>query len=256
MGVNVKKKRLNLKHAACFHCLKQVGRSRRFAKDSDSVLNFRGLFLRMVTYMMPFTTLHGRRAALALSLTALSCGSFCLLSAAVPAAVPAAKKTKEKNAAPPSMAVVGSGMTLTLPDPKLPGTGKLLYYLRAAAADGHSDPDGSFQGSLTKLWVRLYQKGVPSAVLTAPKAQGGGTSKAVVITGMGGVVVKSLTEPGTILTADTVVWRSALNKIVATGHVYYHNSKTGATVTGPVMNADTKLRTWSLTSGIHARMPY
>ena len=200
---------------------------------------------------MSFTVLRGRRAA-ALSLALLSCASLCPPGGAASGA----KKAQEKNAAPPSLSGIGQGMTLTLPDPKFPGTGKLLYYLRAAAAAGHSAPDGSFQGSMTKLWVRLYQKGVPSAVLTAPQAQGGGTSKAAVITAKGGVVVKSLTEPGTILTADTVVWRSTLNEIVATGHVFYHNSKTGATVTGPVLNADTKLRTWSLTSGVHARMPF
>jgi len=186
--------------------------------------------------MTLFTASHGRRAALVL----LACSSLCLPIAAAPGA----KKNANKST-PPVLGGAGQGMTLSLPDPKFPGANKLLYYLRAAAADGHSDPDGSFHGTMTRLWVRLYQKGVPSAVLTAPQAQGGGTSKATVITGKGGVVIKSLTEPGTLLTADTVVWYSALNRIVATGHVFYHNSKNGMTSTGPFLQSDTKLGTFA-----------
>jgi len=245
-----RKRRLNPKHAAHFHCLKWVGLSRPFAKDGEFVLNFKGLFPRMVTYMMSLTILRGRRAALVLALTMVSCWSFCLAGAAAPAG----KTGDKKSAPPPNLGVVGQGMTMTLPDPKFPGTGKLLYYLHAAGADGHTDPDGSFHGSMTKIWARLYQKGVPSAVLTAPLAQGGGTSKAIVITGKGGVLVKSLTEPGTILTADTVVWHVSSGQIVAMGHVVYHNGKSGMTTTGPLMNADTKLRTVSFPTGIHARM--
>lgn len=205
----------------------------------------------MVTYMMSFTIPRGRRRA-TLALALLVCPSFCPPTGAAPAP----KKGEKKSAPPPNLGVVGQGMTMTLPDPKFPGTGKLLYYLHAAGADGHTDPDGSFHGSITKIWARLYQKGVPSAVLTAPLAQGGGAAKAIVITGKGGVVVKSLTQPGTILTADTVVWHVSSGQIVAMGHVVYHNGKSGMTTTGPLMNADTKLRAVAYPTGFHATMPF
>ncbi len=195
--------------------------------------------------MMYFTVASDRRAALAL----LTCSSLCLMLCPPGVAAPGVKKGIVGSSAPPVMGGAGQGMTISLPDPKLPGTGKLLYYLRAAASDGQFLPDGSFHGGVTKLWMRLYQKGVPSAVLTAPQAQGGGTSKATVITGKGGVVVKSLTEPGTFLTADTVVWYSSLNRIVATGHVFYHNSKNGMTSTGPFLQGDTKLGTFATHAG-------
>ncbi len=193
---------------------------------------------------MVFSTVVRRRAVLALLAYAPLCGSLCPPGVAAPGA-----KKGAPNSPPPPLSGAGQGITMTLPDPKLPGTGKLLYYLRAAAADVQTNPDGSFHGGMTKLWMRLYQKGVPSAVLTAPRAQGGGTSKATVITGKGGVVVKSLTEPGTILTADTVVWYSALNRVVATGHVFYHNSKNGMTSTGPYFQGDTKLGTFTTGPG-------
>ena len=71
----------------------------------------------------------------------------------------------------------------------------------------------------------------------------------MVITGTGGVVVKSLTQPGTLLQADKVVWYASLNQIVATGHVVYHDGKSGATMTGPAMKSDTKLKTVEIGSG-------
>ena len=194
--------------------------------------------------MMYSTDVRGRCAA-ALALALLACPALCPPGVAAPGA----KKGAANDAAPPSMAGVGQGMTMSLPDPKLPGTGKLLYYLHAAAADVQTNPDGSFRGGMTKLWMRLYQKGVPSAVLTAPQAKGAGTSKATVITGTGGVAVKSLTEPGTFLTADTIVWYSAQNKVVATGHVLYHNSKNGMTSTGPFLQGDTNLGTFTTRAG-------
>lgn len=214
------------------------------AKDNETIVNFQCLCLRMVHYMMPLN----RRV---LVIIALLCPLFCLPGAAVPAA---GKKNAQKKPPPINLGGAAQDVTMSVPDPKMPG-GKLLYYLRAVSASGQSEPDG-FHGTMTKIWARLYQKGVPSAVLTAPRAQGGSTKKSVVVTGMGGIVMKSLTQPGTILTADTVVWYASLNKIVATGHVFYRDGKTGATLTGPVMNGDTKLKSVSLTSGVHARMSF
>ena len=148
--------------------------------------------------------------------------------------------------APSGLSAVSTTFSFTMPDPKRPG--RLLYELRAASANGQSEPDG-FHGALTSVWARLYQNGAASAILTAPRAQGGSSGKTVIVTGFGGVVVKSLLQPGTKLTADTVVWYASLNKMVATGHVYYHDGKTGATMTGPRMNADSRLKTIQIVSG-------
>ena len=150
------------------------------------------------------------------------------------------------KSAGPSLGVVSTGFSFTLPDPKRPG--RLLYELRAQSANGQSEADG-FHGALTSVWARLYQNGIATAILTAPRAQGGSAGKAVVVTGLGGVAVKSLTQPGTTLTADTVVWYASLNKMVATGHVVYHDGKTGATMSGPRMNADTRLKTITIANG-------
>ena len=156
-------------------------------------------------------------------------------------------------AAPPKstaggVGVVSTGISATLPDPKRPG--KLLYELRAQSANGQSDASG-FHGDLNSVWARLYQNGVPSAILTAPHAQGGSAGKSVTITGTGGVVVKSLTEPGTLLTADTVVWYASSNKVVATGHVFYRSGKTGATMRGPRAVGYTQLKSIIITGGGH-----
>lgn len=186
---------------------------------------------------MMFSTVV-RRAALALLACASLCGSACRSGVAAPGA----KKSPQGGAPPTNMSGVGQDITLTLPDPKYPGANKPLYYLRAAAADGQLLPDGSFHGTMTKIWARLYQKGLPTAVLTAPQARGGGKKKSIVITGRGGVVVKSLVEAGTLLTADTVVWYVSSSQIVATGHVHYHGGKNGMDYYGPLFNADTKLQ--------------
>lgn len=149
-------------------------------------------------------------------------------------------------APPPALGAAAQGVTFTLPDPKLPG--KLLAEVHARSASGNSVETG-FLGSLTGVWARLYQKGIPAATLTAPHAQGSSLKKTVVVTATGGVVVKSLTQPGTKLLADTVVWYAGLNKIVATGHVFYRDGKTGATMTGPTMTADTRLKSLQIMSG-------
>ncbi len=175
--------------------------------------------------------------------------SSLALTAMLPAAP--AKSAMTKNAAPsapPSLGITGSGFSATLPDPKRPG--KLLYELQAASASGQSQADG-FHGSLTTVWARLYQNGQPSAILTAPHAVGGSAQKSVVITGTGGVTMKSLVEPGTVLTADTIVWYAAQSKIVATGHVFYHSGKSGLTMRGPRAVGYTQLKSITITGGGH-----
>jgi len=185
---------------------------------------------------------------------------FCLLifsgllfeaSRPVPAAprkdAPTGKKVPDKNI-PESISGVTTGFTATLPDPKRPG--KMLYELRGKSGFIQSDAKG-FHGDAASVWARLYQNGVPSAVLTAPQTHVGSVGKSVTVTGTGGVVVKSLTEPGTKMTADTVVWYATLNKIVGTGHVFYRSGKTGAILTGPRVDADTRLKTVNISGGGH-----
>ena len=165
---------------------------------------------------------------------------------------PAGKNVPGKNVpgnnAPTNISGVSTGFTAALPDPKRPG--KHLYDLHAALLNG-SLVNGQINGSLTTVWARLYQNGVPAAVLTAPHAFGKSAGKSVTVTGTGGVAVKSLTEPGTTLSADKMVWHVSQNLLVATGHVVYHNGKNGATLAGPYMTADTRLKKISISGGGH-----
>jgi hypothetical protein len=190
-----------------------------------------------------------RRAILFLSV-------FCplIFSGLFPVALPApAKDAPGGKNVPTAFSGVSTGITAMLPDPKRPG--KLLYELRAVSANGQSDA-GGFHGDLNSVWARLYQNGDPSAVLTAPHARGGSVGKSVTITGTGGVVVKSLSEPGTKLTADTVVWYASQSRIVATGHVFYRNGKNGGTTQAPRMEANTSLKTIYITGGGHGTMQF
>ena len=174
--------------------------------------------------------------------------NVCMPAPAAPKKDARAGKNVPAKNAPESGSVASSAFSATLPDPKRPG--KMLYELRGASGNIQSDASG-FHGDASSLWGRLYQNGAASAVLTAPRALVQSVSKSVTVTGLGGVVVKSLTEPGTKLTADTVVWYANSNKLVATGHVFYRNGKTGATLTGPRMVADTRVKSVSVTGGGH-----
>lgn len=189
----------------------------------------------MVTYMMSFTV--GRRAASALFLTLLACTSLCPLGGAAPPA----KKGGKKSASPPNLSAIIQSPTLTVGDPKLPG--KLLAVVKAGGFSGNSADQGAL-GNMTQVHALLYNKGTQAATFDAPVAHisQNSATKNVVAVGTGGVVIHSLTEPGTRLTADVVTWYAGLNRIVATGHVVYHNVKTGWDLQAPAMTADTQLR--------------
>ena len=188
---------------------------------------------------MMFSNVVRRRAALALLACASLSGSACAPGAAAPGAKK--KASAKKPSAPPNMSAVVQSPTVTIGDPKLPG--KLLAVVKAATFDAASASQGAL-GNMTQVRALLYQKGKPAATLAAPRARGGQNSaaKSLVMTATGGVVVVSLTEPGRRLTADTVVWDSSTNKIVATGHAVYHDGKTAVTVQSPTIIADTKLK--------------
>ena len=180
---------------------------------------------------------------------------FSGLILAVPRLLPAAPK-KDARAAknvpvknvPENVSGTSAAFSATLPDPKRPG--KLLYELHGGSLSGFFT-GGQATGTFNSVWVRLYQNGSPAAVLTAPHARGSDAGKAATLTGTGGVVVKSLTELGTKMTADTMVWYANTNRIVATGHVFYQSGKNGATLIAPRMEANTVLKEISIPNGGH-----
>ncbi len=171
--------------------------------------------------------------------------ALCLLTALplcfVPKSSVLAAPTK-----PPSLGASVQGPVITVPDPKRPG--KLQLMVHARSIQGTST-GGGFGGTLIGVYAQLYQLGVPSAILTAPKAVASSRLGTVVVTATGGVVARSLTNPGTTLTADKMVWYAGQNKIIATGHVVYKDGKTGARLTGPSMVANTQMQSVSMGSG-------
>ena len=184
--------------------------------------------------MMSLTVFHARRAAPALAL--LACAAFCPPGMAAPGAK---NGTAKKPSGPPNLNVGIQSPIIQIGDPKLPG--KLLVSGKAGGFSGVSADKGAL-GSFTRVSVLLYQQGRPAATFDAPVAHisENTATKNVVAVGTGGVVLVSLTEPGTRLTADVVTWYAGLNKIVATGHVVYHNGM-GWVVRSPMMTADTRL---------------
>ena len=179
-----------------------------------------------------FTASYGRRAALVL----LACSSLCLPIAAAPGAK---KSMGKKPSAPPNLSAIIQSPTIQIGDPKLPG--KLLVSGKASGFSGASADKGAL-GSFTQVSVLLYQQGRQAATFDAPVAHinENTATKNVVAVGTGGVVIVSLTEPGTRLTADVVTWYAGLNRIVARGHVVYHNGM-GWVIRSPAMTADTRL---------------
>ena len=212
-----------------------------FAKGGESVLNFKDSFLRMVTYMLSLFTFRRRRVVSTLTLALLAGALLCLPGGAAPGTKKGANK---KTSSVPSLSAVIQSPTLTIGDPKLPG--KLLAVVKAGGFSG-SSADQSALGTMTQVHALLYRQGKPAATFDAPRAHvtQNSATKNVVAVGTGGVTVVSLTEPGTRLTADVVTWYASLNRIVATGHVVYHNAKTGWDLQAPTMTADTQLRSVS-----------
>ncbi len=197
----------------------------------------------MVTYMMSLTASSARRAALALVL--LACAAFCPPGVAAPGAK---KGVAKKPSAPLNLSGSIESPTIQIGDPKLPG--KLLAVVKGNVL-GVGPGGGGELGTMTQVHALLYQKGRQAATFDAPVAHisQNNATKNVVAVGTGGVVIKSLIEPGTRLTADIVTWYAGLNRIVATGHVVYHNGKSGWDVLAPTMTADTQLHSVSGAKG-------
>lgn len=210
------------------------------------MLNFKDLFLRMVTYMLSLFTFRRRRAVSALPLTLLACALSCLPGGAAPGA----KKGTNKKTSAPNLGGFGQGTIMDLPDPKFPGKGVPLLHVRAATVTGQSAENG-FLGSMTQVSALLYQKGKSAATLTAPLARGDSLRGNVVVTATGGVFIRSLLHPGTTLRADRLVWTPSAptDQIVATGHVVWTDGKTHGTLRGARATADTAVKTVTMSSG-------
>lgn len=191
--------------------------------------------------MMFSTVVHRRLAAPALLACAALCGSSCAPGVAAPGAKKGAAK---KPSVPPNLSGTIQSPTIQIGDPKMPG--KFLAVVKGEV--GNVGPGGGGElGTMTRVHALLYQHGKEAATFDAPVAHisQNSATKNVVAVGTGGVVVKSLLEPGTRLTADVVTWYAGLNRIVATGHVVYHSGKAGWDVLAPTMTGDTQLRSVS-----------
>ena len=164
----------------------------------------------------------------------------CFTSHAAPTPVknPVPKKAKQTASPPVHMGVVERTVVMELPDPKHPG--KLMCHVAAVSLQGQS-ADKGLLGTLTQVQAELYQLGKPAATMAAPRVDGKQTTKTVILTATGGVVMHSLVQSGTLLTADKVVWYARSNQITATGHVFYRDGKTGMTLHVPKLVADTRL---------------
>lgn len=151
----------------------------------------------------------------------LPCLSALLLPCAALTAAPAAA---------PNIGVSGA-YTITQPDPKMPNKPGVIARVRSFSGQ-------IIGGTLHGVYARLYRQGVPSVILTAPTAVVTNTGN-LVVTATGGVVAKSLTQPGTKLSADKMVWQAGQGTITAQGHVFYKDNK-GGTMSGPYAVWDIK----------------
>lgn len=162
--------------------------------------------------------------------------ALLLLTLGGPRPVGAAPKTPPASSVADNLGVAGQDVTIFQTDPKLPG--RFLFKIWARGINGTSQ-----QGTFTATGVSalLFQKGRPTARLTAPVARADKASQTVIATGR--VHVYSVTQPGTTLEADTVVWHAKTNQVEASGNVVYRNGKQGTTVRGPRFLANTALQT-------------
>jgi len=152
--------------------------------------------------------------------------------------VVAAPKTPPASSPADNLSVAGQDITIFQNDPKLPG--RFLFKIWSRGFNGAFQPS-TLRGALTGVSALLFQKGKPTARLTAPVARADRASQTV--TASGRVHVYSVTQPGTTLEADTVVWHAKTNQVEASGSVVYRNGKQGTTVRGPRFLANTALQT-------------
>jgi hypothetical protein len=143
---------------------------------------------------------------------------------------------------------------LEQPDPK--HVGKLLWKMWAARMDAVS-PEKTWQVTVHGVSGVLYDKGAASARFTAPLATGDSGTEVVVAyaNATAQVVVSSLAPKGTWIHADKVIWSAVTNKGVATGHVVFHDGKSGMLARSPALAFDTKLDSIQTSEGYRGTLP-
>jgi hypothetical protein len=143
---------------------------------------------------------------------------------------------------------------LEQPDPK--HMGKLLWKMWARQMDAVS-PEKSWQVTVHGVSGVLYDKGAASARFTAPLATGDSGTEVVVAyaDAAGQVFVESLVTKGTWMRADKVTWSAATNKGVATGHVVFHDGKSGMLARTPALDFNTKLSSIQTSEGYRGTLP-
>lgn len=172
-----------------------------------------------------------------------------LLALAAGVAASAGLTWAKPDAPPADIRGAIQGFQAVLPDAQ--HKGKPLWEISAKSVDATFSQNSV--AVLHGVTAYLYQNGVRSAVLTAPRAVGDKASRTITATGR--VHVRSLTKQKayhgafgfTTLDADTVQWQADKNHIVATGHVRCKSGANGMVLTGPAYVADTKLQTFRST---------
>jgi len=125
---------------------------------------------------------------------------------------------------------------MTFTDPK---TGKTLWTAKVQRVEAVSKQEANAVfGTLHMVDGILYEDSVAADRLRAPTVTVDNSTQ--VVTATGGVVVTSLTQAGTQVTCDKMIYYAEKAKIAGTGHVVF--KKGGFTQTGPSFAADVKLK--------------
>ena len=149
-----------------------------------------------------------------------------------------------------NLRVTNSNIYATQPDSKRPG--KFLWKIWASGFT-LLNPGDQITVTVQNVSALLFQTGQAAATLHAPLATYDNIKHTIVASG--GVMVHSISEPGTTLRADNVVFYAATGKLKATGHVVYHNGKTLMELHTNELDGDTKLKTLSSNSGGSVALP-
>ena len=149
-----------------------------------------------------------------------------------------------------NLEVTNSNIYAVQPDPKRPG--KFMWKIWASGFT-LLNPGKQITVNVQNMSALLFQAGQAAATLHAPRATYDNIQHTIVASG--GVNVRSISEPGTTLRADNVVFYAATGKLKATGHVVYHNGKTLMELHTNELDGDTKLKTLSSNSGGSVALP-
>jgi hypothetical protein len=180
------------------------------------------------------------------------CGvALCL----IPAALRADTKTTTDSSSPSEhFGMTSQDTYVEQPDPQ--HVGKLLWQMWVKEMEAVS-PEKTVQATLHGVSGVLFDKGQKSATFTAPLATGDSGAEVVVAyhDATHQVTLTSLIKIGTTIRADKVKWSALTNKGVATGHVVFHDGKSGMIVRTPRLDFDTKMETVQSSEGYSGTLP-